>query len=126
MISPFVNQSITQLNNTSLVSTVAVPDLLYNGTLITADTYWPLEVCTVIAVIRFVPLFPGTTPTRWYERRPLIRRQTPRLASERLASERVVGPATTATATVPAAAATVIVPGGVVFLDRRLRLVSPS
>ena len=42
MIPPFVNQSITQLKNTSLVSTIAVPDLLYNGQLITADTYRPL------------------------------------------------------------------------------------
>ncbi len=48
------NQSITQLKNTSLVSTIAVPDLLYNGTLITADTYRPLEVYTVVAVIYFV------------------------------------------------------------------------
>jgi polar amino acid transport system permease protein len=31
MIPPFVNQSITQLKNTSLVSTIAVPDLLYQG-----------------------------------------------------------------------------------------------
>ena len=38
MMPPFVNQSITQLKNTSLVSTIAVPDLLYNGSMITADT----------------------------------------------------------------------------------------
>jgi polar amino acid transport system permease protein len=35
MIAPFVNQSITQLRNTSPVSTIAVPDLLYNGMLVT-------------------------------------------------------------------------------------------
>ena len=58
MIPPFVNQSITQLKNTSLVSTIAVPDLLYKGTLITADTYRPLEVYTVIALIYFAMLFP--------------------------------------------------------------------
>ena len=69
MIPPFVNQSITQLKNTSLVSTIAVPDLLYNGTLITAETYRPLEVYTVIAVIYFVLLFPGTVLAQWYERR---------------------------------------------------------
>jgi polar amino acid transport system permease protein len=68
MIPPFVNQSITQLKNTSLVSTIAVPDLLYNGTLITADTYRPLEVYTVIAVIYFVLLFPSTLLAQAYER----------------------------------------------------------
>ena len=60
MIPPFVNQSITQLKNTSLVSTIAVPDLLYNGSLITADTYRPLEVYTVVALIYFALLFPST------------------------------------------------------------------
>lgn len=69
MIPPFVNQSITQLKNTSLVSTIAVPDLLYNGTLITADTYRPLEVYTVVAVIYFVLLFPSTLLAQAYERR---------------------------------------------------------
>jgi polar amino acid transport system permease protein len=69
MIPPFVNQSITQLKNTSLVSTIAVPDLLYNGTLITADTYRPLEVYTVVAVIYFVLLFPSTLLAQAYERK---------------------------------------------------------
>jgi polar amino acid transport system permease protein len=69
MIPPFVNQSITQLKNTSLVSTIAVPDLLYNGSLITADTYRPLEVYTVVAIIYFVLLFPSTMLAQWYERR---------------------------------------------------------
>ncbi len=68
MIPPFVNQSITQLKNTSLVSTIAVPDLLYNGTLITADTYRPLEVYTVIALIYFALLFPSTLLAQAYER----------------------------------------------------------
>ena len=69
MIPPFVNQSITQLKNTSLVSTIAVPDLLYNGSLITADTYRPLEVYTVVAVIYVVLLFPSTMLAQWYEKR---------------------------------------------------------
>ena len=69
MIPPFVNQSITQLKNTSLVSTIAVPDLLYNGQLITADTYRPLEVYTVVAVIYFALLFPSTLLAQQYERR---------------------------------------------------------
>ena len=69
MIPPFVNQSITQLKNTSLVSTIAVPDLLYNGQLITADTYRPLEVYTVVAVIYFILLFPSTMLAQWYEKR---------------------------------------------------------
>ena len=69
MVPPFMNQSIIQLKNTSLVSTIAVPDLLYQGTLITADTYRPLEVYTVVAVIYFALLFPATRLVQWWEGR---------------------------------------------------------
>ncbi len=68
MIPPFVNQSITQLKNTSLVSTIAVPDLLYKGTLITAGTYRLLEVYAVVALIHFALLFPSTLLAHAYER----------------------------------------------------------
>ena len=69
MVPPFLNQSITQLKNTSLVSTIAVPDLLYQGTLITADTYRPLEGYTAVALIYFALLFPTTRLVQWYEMR---------------------------------------------------------
>lgn len=69
MVPPFVNQSITQLKNTSLVSTIAVPDLLYQGQLVTADTYRPLETYTVVAIIYFCLLFPATMLAQAYERR---------------------------------------------------------
>ena len=69
MIPPFMNQSVIQLKNTSLVSTIAVADLLYEGTIITAATYRPLEVYTMIAVIYFIVLFPLTLAAQQVERR---------------------------------------------------------
>jgi len=69
MIPPFMNQSIIQLKNTSLVSTIAVADLLYEGTMITAATYRPLEVYTMVAVIYFVVLFPLTLMAQGVEHR---------------------------------------------------------
>ena len=69
MIPPFMNQSIIQLKNTSLVSTIAVPDLLYQGQLITADTYRPLETYTIVALVYFVLLFPATVFAQVYERK---------------------------------------------------------
>jgi polar amino acid transport system permease protein len=69
MIPPFMNQSILQLKNTSLVSTIAVADLLYDGTIITAATYRPLEVYTMVAVIYFLVLFPLTVAAQHVERR---------------------------------------------------------
>jgi polar amino acid transport system permease protein len=60
MIPSFINQTILQLKNTSLVSVVAVGDLLYQGSVITAASYRPLEIYTTIAVLYFAVLFPLT------------------------------------------------------------------
>ena len=70
MVPPLVNQTILQLKNTSLVSTLAVPDLLYQGQLITAATYRPLEVYTMVAIIYFAILLPLTQLARLLEARP--------------------------------------------------------
>jgi polar amino acid transport system permease protein len=67
MLAPYVNQSVTQLKNTSLVSIIAVPDLVYNATLINAETYRPLEVYTIVALIYFAILFPATLLARRFE-----------------------------------------------------------
>lgn len=69
MIPPFINQSVIQLKNTSLVSVIAVPDLLYQGELITAATYRPLEVYTIVALLYFAVLFPATLLAQAVERR---------------------------------------------------------
>ncbi|MDB5879980.1 MAG: polar amino acid transporter, inner rane subunit [Variovorax sp.] len=60
MVPPLMNQSIMQLKNTSLLSVLAVPDLLYQGQVIAHDTYRPLEVYTLIAVAYFAVLLPIT------------------------------------------------------------------
>ena len=69
MVPSLINQTILQLKNTSLVSTVAVGDLLYQGSVITAASYRPLEVYTTIAVLYFVVLFPLTLVADQIERR---------------------------------------------------------
>ena len=56
------------MKNTSLVSVIAVPDLVYNATLINAETYRPLEVYTVVALIYFAIHFPATPIARRFER----------------------------------------------------------
>jgi polar amino acid transport system permease protein len=69
MLPPLMNQSIIQLKNTSLVSVLAVPDLLYQGQVVTAAIYRPLEVYTLVAVIYFAVLFPLTLAVQGLERR---------------------------------------------------------
>ena len=60
MVPPFVNQSIIQLKNTSLLYVVAIPDLMYTGSIIVSDTFRPLEVYTSVAIAYFVILYPLT------------------------------------------------------------------
>jgi polar amino acid transport system permease protein len=60
MTPPFVNQSIIQLKNTSLLYVVAIPDLMYTGSIVVSDTFRPLEVYTAVAIAYFVMLYPLT------------------------------------------------------------------
>ena len=60
MVPPFVNQSVLQLKNTSLLYVVAVPDLMYKSYQIAASTFRPLETYTAVAVIYFIILYPMT------------------------------------------------------------------
>ncbi|MFA6264135.1 MAG: amino acid ABC transporter permease [Pseudolabrys sp.] len=69
MIPPLMNQSIIQFKNTSLVSVLAVPDLLYQGQIVAMDTYRALEVYSVIAAIYFIVLLPLTVIVKMAERR---------------------------------------------------------
>lgn len=66
MVPPLMSQSIMQLKNTSLLSVLAVPDLLYQGQVVAHETYRPLELYTFVAVAYFVVLFPITV---WAKRR---------------------------------------------------------
>lgn len=69
MLPAIMNQNVIQLKNTSLISTVAVADLLYQGSIITAATYRPLEVYTLVAVLYFAVLFPLTRLAVYVEHR---------------------------------------------------------
>ncbi|CAG9184970.1 amino acid ABC transporter permease [Cupriavidus pinatubonensis] len=60
MTPPLVSQSVMQLKNTSLLSVLAVPDLLYQGQVIAHDTYRPLEIYSLVAVAYFAVLLPAT------------------------------------------------------------------
>lgn len=72
MTAPLMNQSIMQLKNTSLLSVLAVPDLVYQGQAIAHETYRPLECYTVIALVYLMVLLPTTMFSRSIERRTSI------------------------------------------------------
>jgi polar amino acid transport system permease protein len=69
MLPALMNQSILQFKNTSLVSVVAVPDLVYQGQMVAHDSYRPLETYTAVAIGYFAILFPLTLFVRYRERK---------------------------------------------------------
>jgi polar amino acid transport system permease protein len=69
MIPALMNQSIMQFKNTSLVSVLAVPDLVYQGQMVAHDSFRPLETYTAVAVAYFVILFPLTVIVRYREKK---------------------------------------------------------
>lgn len=69
MVPPFVNQSVLQLKNTSLLYVVAVPDLMYRSYEIASSTFRPLETYSVVAFIYFVILYPLTKLAKRLEAR---------------------------------------------------------
>ncbi|MCR8550518.1 amino acid ABC transporter permease [Salipiger sp. P9] len=67
MVPPIVSQSILQLKNTSLLSVVAVPDIMYAASSLTMSTYRPLEVYTFAALLYLAILTPVTLIASRYE-----------------------------------------------------------
>ena len=54
MIPPLVNEGITLLKFSSLVSVLGVADLTYQAQVLSTTTFRPIEIFTAIAVIYFV------------------------------------------------------------------------
>ena len=69
MVPPLMSQSIMQLKNTSLLSVLAIPDLLYQGQTAAHDLYRPLECYTIVAICYFAVLFPATVFSKRLENR---------------------------------------------------------
>jgi polar amino acid transport system permease protein len=64
-----LSQSISLFKDTSLVSTLGVADLMYQARVLSTETYRPLEILTVAALIYFLLAFPCTIATRVLELR---------------------------------------------------------
>jgi polar amino acid transport system permease protein len=70
IIIPIVlSQSISLFKDTALVSTLGVADLMYQARVVATETYRPMEILTVAAMIYFVLAFPCTLATRILELR---------------------------------------------------------
>jgi polar amino acid transport system permease protein len=68
MIPPLAGQSIIQMKNTTLLSMITVPDLLYQASYISSFTYKPMEIYTAVGAIFLIILVPLTLLSRKLEK----------------------------------------------------------
>ena len=69
MLPMFVNESVRLLKTTSLVSVIAVPDVLYQASNLAATTFLPLEFYTVVGIIYFFLITPVAVVMVWIQKR---------------------------------------------------------
>ncbi len=69
MLPAFINQSVIQVKNTSLLYAISVAELTYMTYVVNGETYRPLEAYTIAAVMYFSILFPLTQFSDYFERR---------------------------------------------------------
>ncbi|GGE21831.1 amino acid ABC transporter membrane protein, PAAT family [Gemmobacter megaterium] len=69
MLPAFINQSVIQVKNTSLLYAISVAELTYMTSVVNSETYRPLEAYSLAALMYFVMLFPLTQIADHFERR---------------------------------------------------------
>jgi len=69
MVPPLSGQTIIQMKNTTLLSVITIPDLLYQASYISSFTYKPMEVYTAVGLVFLVILIPLTWIARRLEHR---------------------------------------------------------
>jgi polar amino acid transport system permease protein len=58
VLPPLGNMWVAAFKDTSLLATIAVTELMYQGEIIVVQTYRPLEVYTVVALLYFLVVYP--------------------------------------------------------------------
>jgi polar amino acid transport system permease protein len=69
MLPAFTNRAIELAKVTSLASILSVHELMYEGRLLSATYYRPLEILTTVALVYFVLIYPGSHLSARLERR---------------------------------------------------------
>ena len=72
MIPPFTSRIVEAVKATSLASTIAVAELLYEGQVLANTVYRPFELYTAVAVLYFFATYPLVLFSYWLEKRLAI------------------------------------------------------
>jgi polar amino acid transport system permease protein len=69
VLPAITSTAISLLKDSSLVSVIAVSELMYEGQTVSSQTFRPLEVLTFVAIIYFVLTYPLSILNNYLERR---------------------------------------------------------
>lgn len=69
MLPAFINQSVIQVKNTSLLYAISIGELTYMTSVVNSETYRPMEAYSLAAVMYFFMLFPLTKFADYIERK---------------------------------------------------------
>jgi polar amino acid transport system permease protein len=73
MIPAFTNRAVELAKMTSIASVITVNELMYQARLLSTQTFLPLETFTIVALIYFVLIYPGTLGAYLLERKLLAK-----------------------------------------------------
>jgi polar amino acid transport system permease protein len=69
MIPAFTNRGVELAKMTSIASVITVQELMYESKMLSTQSFLPLETFSVVAVIYFLVIYPGTLAAYGLERR---------------------------------------------------------
>jgi len=69
MLPPIGSNWISLIKDSSLVSAIALADLMYRGRVLSSITYRPLEILTVTAILYFLLTYPQSIWVNWLHRK---------------------------------------------------------
>jgi polar amino acid transport system permease protein len=72
VVPPVGNYFISMFKDTALAATISVPELLFSGQLLAAQSFRYLEIYTLIFFIYLAISYPASLGVRWLERRVRI------------------------------------------------------
>jgi polar amino acid transport system permease protein len=73
VIPPLGSVWVSLFKDTAIVSVIAVPELMYQGKVLSIQTYRPVEIYTVVALIYFFVTYPQARGVDWLFERARVR-----------------------------------------------------
>lgn len=72
MIPPLVNQSAQTIKDTSLLATVGIADMVYNGQMVISATFSSFQIWATIGILYFIVIYVVSWTASYFERRMQI------------------------------------------------------